>query len=101
MNKNYILKGIIIGTLLITASGQVMAQRAGVTTSDTSARKKTNSADYVPGRFFNLPKEISTSAVSTVSGEKLQKTPTPNLTNTLYGRLTGLTVSQGSGEPGN
>jgi TonB-linked SusC/RagA family outer membrane protein len=42
----------------------------------------------------------STSAISTVTGADLYKTPAANLTNTLYGRLPGLTVMQGSGEPG-
>src|SRR5258708_40128066 len=44
-----------------------------------------------------------TSAVtvpSTVSGATLYKMPVPNLTNTLYGRLQGLSVQQKSGEPG-
>ncbi|MBN9381119.1 MAG: SusC/RagA family TonB-linked outer membrane protein [Chitinophagaceae bacterium] len=41
-----------------------------------------------------------TSGVNAVSGETLYKTPVPNLTNTLYGRLPGLFVKQGSGEPG-
>ncbi|SEW37814.1 TonB-linked outer membrane protein, SusC/RagA family [Chitinophaga sp. YR573] len=42
----------------------------------------------------------STSAISTVTGADLYKTPAANITNTLYGRLPGLTVLQGSGEPG-
>jgi len=61
---------------------------------------KIDTATYVPGRFFNLKKASSTAAVSSVSGEKLYQTPTMNLMNTLYGQLTGLTVNQGSGEPG-
>ncbi len=40
------------------------------------------------------------SAISTVKGSELQKSFTTNLANTLYGRLAGLTVQQGSGEPG-
>jgi TonB-dependent SusC/RagA subfamily outer membrane receptor len=55
----------------------------------------------VPGRFFDLSSVFNTGAVSTVSGEVMYKTPTPNITNTLYGRLSGLTVSSGPGEPGN
>lgn len=41
-----------------------------------------------------------TSAISTVKGEKLQKSFTPNLANTLYGRIPGLTVMQQNTEPG-
>jgi len=40
------------------------------------------------------------SAISAVTGADLYKTPAANITNTLYGRLPGLTVLQGSGEPG-
>src|SRR3954469_14179421 len=42
----------------------------------------------------------STSAISTVTGADLYKTPAANISNTLYGGLPGLTVMQGSGEPG-
>ena len=43
----------------------------------------------------------SAAAVSSIKGEKLQKSFTQNVLNTLYGELTGLTVMSGSGEPGN
>ncbi|MEJ7768692.1 MAG: SusC/RagA family TonB-linked outer membrane protein, partial [Chitinophagaceae bacterium] len=43
---------------------------------------------------------ILTSAVSTVKGIGLQKTFNTNFSNTLYGRLPGLTVNQGNNEPG-
>ena len=39
-------------------------------------------------------------AISTVNGSELLKSFTPDLGNTLYGRLSGLTVRQGGGEPG-
>ncbi|MCJ8164302.1 TonB-dependent receptor [Pontibacter sp. E15-1] len=42
----------------------------------------------------------STAAIATISGGEMRKTLTPSLSNTLYGRLPGLTVLQGSGEPG-
>lgn len=41
-----------------------------------------------------------TEAISTVSGEDLEKSFTQNVMNTLYGKIPGLTVMQGSGEPG-
>jgi TonB-linked SusC/RagA family outer membrane protein len=44
--------------------------------------------------------ESVTSAISTVYGAEMRKTFTPTLSNTLYGRLSGLTVMSGSGEPG-
>ncbi|GAA3972864.1 TonB-dependent receptor [Pedobacter ginsengiterrae] len=59
-----------------------------------------DTARIEPGRLLNIKKINSTAAVSSVSGEALYQTPTMNLTNTLYGRLNGLSVNLGSGEPG-
>lgn len=53
-----------------------------------------------PGALIQVSKAASTAAVSAVSGDALYKTPVPNLSNTLYGLLPGLTVTQGSGQPG-
>ena len=41
-----------------------------------------------------------TGAVSTVKGSELEKTPTVNLSNSLVGRLPGISAVQASGEPG-
>lgn len=41
-----------------------------------------------------------TSAISTVNGEEIEKNFSLNLGNTIYGRLAGVTVSQGGSEPG-
>ena len=41
-----------------------------------------------------------TGAVSTVKGSDLEKTPTTNLSNSLVGRLPGLSAIQAGGEPG-
>jgi len=60
----------------------------------------TTMAPKQPGALLEITPLTSTAAVSTVSGETLQKTRTANLSNTLYGRLPGLGVLQGSGEPG-
>ena len=42
----------------------------------------------------------NTGAVFTITGEELSRTNTGNLLNTLQGRIPGLTVATGSGEPG-
>ncbi|WP_081158790.1 SusC/RagA family TonB-linked outer membrane protein [Niastella populi] len=55
---------------------------------------------YEPGPFLQIRKERSVTATSSVGGNMLYRTPVPNITNTLYGLLPGLTVKQGSGEPG-
>lgn len=41
-----------------------------------------------------------TGSVATVSGAEVAKSPSPNVTNSLQGRLPGLTVNQRSGTPG-
>lgn len=66
-----------------------------------SVKKASNSDIKEEGRLISVPRYYSTHAVSSVNGETLSKTPAANLTNTLYGRLPGLTVNHGSGEPGN
>ncbi|WP_315821462.1 TonB-dependent receptor plug domain-containing protein [Paraflavitalea speifideaquila] len=42
----------------------------------------------------------STGAIFTITGEELARTNTGNLLNTLQGRIPGLTVATGAGEPG-
>lgn len=48
----------------------------------------------------SLKKEHLTEAVSFISGDELKDLPGVNRTNLLTGRLTGLTVQQSNGEPG-
>jgi TonB-linked SusC/RagA family outer membrane protein len=52
---------------------------------------------------YGTQKKVSlTSAVSTVGGEQLRSMPTSNLTNSLAGKLSGVSVSQSQGgRPGN
>lgn len=45
-------------------------------------------------------KATLTGSVATVSGREITKSPSPNVTNNLAGRLPGLIVNQRSGEPG-
>ena len=50
--------------------------------------------------YGKQPFWMVTSAVSSVTGNELQKSFTTNLANTLFGRLSGLTVIQGGNEDG-
>lgn len=52
------------------------------------------------GDMLTLQRQSSTASVVTVSGDILQKTPTANLHNTMYGLFPGMHIGQGSGEPG-
>lgn len=50
---------------------------------------------------YGTQKKVTvTGAVSQVSGSELEKTPTVNLSNSLAGRLPGISAVQSSGEPG-
>lgn len=64
----------------------------------------TVTAQTKPGRlaigYGTQPVSHVTSAISTVYGADLEKNFTLNLGNTLYGRLPGLSVTQGGSEPG-
>ena len=51
--------------------------------------------------YGEQPEWQITSSVSAVQGDDLTKSFTTNVANTLYGRIPGLVVEQGSGEPGN
>ena len=53
-----------------------------------------------PDILFRTEEGLSTSAISSVSGEKMFRTPTTNMTSTLFGLVNGLSVQAGSGEPG-
>jgi TonB-linked SusC/RagA family outer membrane protein len=50
--------------------------------------------------YSTQSKATLTGSVSTVSGKEITKSPSPNVTSSLAGRLPGLVVNQRSGEPG-
>ena len=75
---------------------------AVVATWDTGAQDLTSDLDSlkVPANLMQTSVIRNTGAVSTVSGEELYESATPNLTNTLSGKLPGLFVIKGDGTPG-
>lgn len=105
--NNYILnpsfRPLFFFLLLSSGLNYLCAQEASEKKEDSlqlSLEKTRDQEEVMPGALFQLGKSSSTAAVSSTSGEILYKTPVANLSNTLYGLLPGLTVSQGSGEPG-
>lgn len=58
------------------------------------------SQENISVAYGTATKEGLTAAISSVSADEMRKTFTPSLSNTLFGRLPGLTVTHGSGEPG-
>jgi TonB-linked SusC/RagA family outer membrane protein len=95
MLKQYIITSLL--AVIGYSSYKANAQQTTALSADTISILRISK---VPGRLFSMAQNVSTGSVSTVNGETLYKMPTPNLTNTLYGRLPGLTVLQNLGEPG-
>ena len=92
---------MLLWTLLLTGVMQLMAQKKNSSKSaDTILLKSNKSEEITPGRLFEIGNQRSTAAVSTAKGATLYKTTTPAISNTLYGLVPGLSVIQGSGEPG-
>ncbi|GAA0549334.1 SusC/RagA family TonB-linked outer membrane protein [Chitinophaga japonensis] len=50
--------------------------------------------------YAEQPRWKTTAAIAGISGEELRRSSVPTLSNALFGRLPGLTVMQGNGEPG-
>ncbi len=85
----------ILMALLLQAAFNVQAQARQI--KDTLVA----SQDSLVNIGFGTQRvQFVTSALSTVKGSELQKTFNTNVGNTLYGRLPGLTVSQGDNEAG-
>jgi TonB-linked SusC/RagA family outer membrane protein len=61
---------------------------------------KGNLSEVMVVGYGTQRKATLTGAVEQVRGSELEKAPVANLTNSLAGRLPGLVVTQGSGEPG-
>lgn len=96
MNKRNIIRGFLIGSVVMMIPATVMAQE------DIAMKDSAVVAGHgeLPGRLFNTTRINNTASVSTVSGEKLNKTVSPNLTTSLAGQLSGLMIRQGNGTPG-
>lgn len=90
----------IIGFFMIAVTGFLSPGRSEAQNKDSLLLKDSALQHRMtPGRFFNVGGNYSTGAVSTVYGDLLYKTPSSNLANTLTGRLPGLYVKTGTGEP--
>ncbi|MES2447324.1 MAG: TonB-dependent receptor [Bacteroidota bacterium] len=90
-------------TLVITSIGykeQEVALR-GRTTIQVTLEEDAKGLDEVIVVGYGTQKKASvTAAISQISSEDILKSPTPNPTNSLIGRLPGLIAVQTSGQPG-
>jgi len=59
-----------------------------------------NSDSIIKIAYGEQSKASVSSSISTISGKELSKSSVSNVANTLYGKLPGLFVSQGAGQPG-
>jgi len=66
-----------------------LAQGAQENEDTTVVAKSTHQPETTPGFLLSLSKERSNIPPATVTGKQLFKTPVANITNTLYGQLTG------------
>ncbi|WP_077920073.1 TonB-dependent receptor [Spirosoma sp. 209] len=101
MKRSYTNKGASLFLLFALTAPALQAQQGvdmPVPTLDTIA-PYTKPASRAIG-YGTQPVSHVTSAISTVYGVDLEKNFTLNLGNTLYGRLPGLSVTQGGSEPG-
>lgn len=94
IDKKYLFKGAL--SLLAAALCCNGTVRAGGQNSPEAGKSR----DKQPELMFRTSADRSAAAISGISGDEAYKTPTSNLTNTLYGLLPGLAVMQGSGQLG-
>lgn len=86
--------------LLFTGFTATQAQTTGAGQPDTMALPAKMPAAIIDHGIRNTQSWRNTGAVFTITGEELARTNAGNLLNTLQGRIPGLTVATGSGEPG-
>lgn len=94
---NFLTKKAAGSFLIAALTGCVLSASAQTASKDTSVE---SGPVYEPGPLLLIPKARSIASYSTTTGDVLGKTPVANLTNTMYGRLNGLTVMQNNGQPG-
>ncbi|WEK33574.1 MAG: SusC/RagA family TonB-linked outer membrane protein [Candidatus Pseudobacter hemicellulosilyticus] len=91
--------GLLVLVLNLPATLTAQEESEERSLPDTTSVPGNNEA-YEPGPLLRVPRSRSVASYSTVSGQDLFRTPVANISNTLYGLLPGLRVTQRSGEPG-
>ena len=84
MNTKQNINKWILGGIFIFAGWNIAAQETD---------------SIVPGRAFNTTIINNTAAIATVKGADLDKTVSPNFTNTWAGKFTGLYINESNGLP--
>src|ERR1700744_571049 len=79
---------------------EAVGDRASINIQMTKSANSQNLNEVVVVGYGTQKKTTLTGAVATVKGSDLVKSPQPNLSNSLAGRIPGLIALDGSGEPG-
>jgi TonB-linked SusC/RagA family outer membrane protein len=108
INIHFLYKPLIGITLLLALHTHgLYAQQVEDSVNDVQVGKDTILAkgllsQMVPTAFGKtIPKKELLASMSTVTGERLRHFNTPALSNTFFGQMAGLHVSQSAGTPGN
>ncbi|MEX6689630.1 TonB-dependent receptor [Danxiaibacter flavus] len=96
VSKNAVLVFSFIGF----ASQEVAVNGKSVVNASLKATES-NLNDVIVVGYGSTKKATLTGSVASVKGDVLQKSPLPNVTNSLGGRLPGLVAVTRTGEPGN
>ncbi len=96
MKKEYIILFVVV----FTFCGFVAKAQQNNAIGKDSLNIKEDTTDIIYEGLRNVESRRNTGAVFTLSGEELTRMTSGNLLNTLQGRIPGLTVVTGSGEPG-
>ncbi len=86
--------------MLFTFCGFVAKAQQNMALSEDSVITGKNTTNIIYEGLRNVETRRNTGAVFILSGEELTRMTSGNLLNTLQGRIPGLTVVTGSGEPG-
>ncbi len=95
---------ILLGVFCMNA---VFANSEKSSSDSVIIKKASNESNNFLNQSIQLPfanrvtRKYTTASIASVSGEVLKKSNTPLLSNTLFGQLSGLYVSQASGALGN
>lgn len=99
----YVIKADKAGTLVFTFVGMTPEKRSfnGSTTINVRMTDDARVLDeVVVVGYGTMRKSDLTGSVSSISADKLKKTPAANLDQALQGRAAGVTVNANSGQPG-
>jgi TonB-dependent SusC/RagA subfamily outer membrane receptor len=100
---NFAINAATNSTLVISSVGFATHEVKVGTNTNVSVQLQSSDQtieSVVVVGYGTQKKATLTGSVSTVTGAELTKSPAPNVTSSLQGRLTGLTANQRSGQPG-